>query len=79
MRSCVIGEECVWDGANITTDCSQLAMRIVGDCSHCGGRFCGRHRLLEDHNCQGLGDAREKAKGELGERVLAGRTVASKV
>ena len=60
-------------------DCSQLALRIVGDCTHCSGHFCARHRLLEDHHCEKLGYAREKAKGELGERVMSGRTVANKV
>ena len=30
--------------------------RIVGECGFCGGCFCGKHRLLEDHRCKGLED-----------------------
>lgn len=36
--------------------CNQLAQRIVGDCGFCNGHFCGKHRLLEDHKCEGLED-----------------------
>ena len=37
-------------------DCKDGAQRIVGDCGFCGGHFCGKHRLLEDHKCDGLED-----------------------
>ncbi len=37
-------------------DCRDAAQRIVGDCGFCKGRFCARHRLLEDHRCVGLED-----------------------
>ncbi|RKU44380.1 hypothetical protein DL546_003509 [Coniochaeta pulveracea] len=37
-------------------DCSGPAQRIVGDCAFCQGHFCGKHRLLEDHKCEGLED-----------------------
>lgn len=37
-------------------DCRDAAQRIVGDCAFCNQRFCGRHRLLEDHKCSGLED-----------------------
>jgi hypothetical protein len=37
-------------------ECKDAAQRIVGDCAFCEGHFCGRHRLLEDHQCQGLED-----------------------
>jgi predicted nucleic acid binding AN1-type Zn finger protein len=37
-------------------ECKDAAQRIVGDCAFCEGHFCGKHRLLEDHQCQGLED-----------------------
>lgn len=36
--------------------CKEGVSRIVGECGFCGGCFCGRHRLLEDHRCSGLED-----------------------
>jgi hypothetical protein len=37
-------------------ECRDAAQRIVGDCGFCNGHFCGKHRLLEDHKCDGLED-----------------------
>ncbi len=37
-------------------DCREGAQRIIGDCGFCNGHFCGKHRLLEDHKCDGLED-----------------------
>jgi predicted nucleic acid binding AN1-type Zn finger protein len=35
-------------------DCKERALPIVGDCGFCSKKFCGKHRLLEDHKCDGL-------------------------
>lgn len=37
-------------------DCKDGAQRIIGDCGFCKGHYCGKHRLLEDHKCDGLED-----------------------
>ena len=37
-------------------ECQSAAQRIVGDCGFCQGHFCSKHRLLEDHKCEGLED-----------------------
>lgn len=37
-------------------DCKEGAQRIIGDCGFCQGHYCGKHRLLEDHKCDGLED-----------------------
>lgn len=37
-------------------DCREGAQRIIGDCGFCNGHYCGTHRLLEDHKCDGLED-----------------------
>lgn len=36
--------------------CREGVARIMGECGFCGGCFCGKHRLLEDHKCAGLED-----------------------
>lgn len=36
--------------------CRDGAQRIVGDCGFCNGHYCAKHRLLEDHKCEGLED-----------------------
>lgn len=41
--------------------CSSTPLRMVGDCSHCNGKFCAKHRLLEDHHCQDLQFCRDSA------------------
>ena len=42
--------------------CKAPAQPIVGDCGFCQKRFCGKHRMLESHNCSGLEDARRADK-----------------
>ncbi|KAK5944030.1 hypothetical protein PMZ80_003311 [Knufia obscura] len=42
--------------------CKAAAQPIVGDCGFCQKRFCGKHRMLESHNCSGLEDARQADK-----------------
>ncbi|MBE3049730.1 AN1-type zinc finger domain-containing protein [Candidatus Bathyarchaeota archaeon] len=37
-------------------ECGLSAQRIVGECTFCQGVFCSKHRLLEDHKCDGLED-----------------------
>ncbi|KAF2459346.1 hypothetical protein BDY21DRAFT_281956 [Lineolata rhizophorae] len=56
--------------------CRELAQRIVGDCGFCDGRFCARHRLLEDHACKGLEDCKKESHERNKERLEAERTVA---
>ena len=32
-------------------NCNSAPLRMVGTCTHCQGKFCAKHRLLEDHMC----------------------------
>ncbi|KAA1092161.1 hypothetical protein PGTUg99_010665 [Puccinia graminis f. sp. tritici] len=43
------------------SQCSQPALRLVGDCPHCTLPFCSRHRLPEDHACLNMSSCREAA------------------
>jgi len=58
--------------------CKDAAQRIVGDCGFCQGHFCGKHRLLEDHKCEGLEDCKKESYERNAERLQAERTVVVK-
>lgn len=36
----------------------KIPAHMAGDCGFCNKHFCGKHRLLEDHKCEGLEDVR---------------------
>ncbi|KAF3771084.1 hypothetical protein M406DRAFT_246769 [Cryphonectria parasitica EP155] len=60
-------------------DCKAEAQRIVGDCSFCEGHFCGKHRLLEDHKCEGLEDCKKESHDRLVAKLESQKTRAVKV
>jgi hypothetical protein len=55
--------------------CKTAAQPIVGDCGFCQKRFCGKHRMLESHNCEGLADARKADKERNAAKLEGERTV----
>ncbi|KEF57464.1 uncharacterized protein A1O9_05381 [Exophiala aquamarina CBS 119918] len=55
--------------------CRAPAQPIVGDCGFCQKRFCGKHRMLESHNCEGLEDARRADKDRNTAKLEGERTV----
>lgn len=59
--------------------CSSAPLRLVGDCGHCQGKFCAKHRLLEDHYCQGLQFCKDSAHERNAMKLHSESTIASKV
>jgi hypothetical protein len=59
-------------------ECKDQAQRIVGDCGFCQGHFCGKHRMLESHNCTGLEDCKQEEKDRNRQKLESERTVAIK-
>ncbi|KJX93118.1 AN1-type zinc finger protein/ubiquitin-like protein [Zymoseptoria brevis] len=59
-------------------ECKDAAQRIVGDCGFCKGHFCGKHRMLESHNCAGLEDCKQEEKERNRAKLESERTVAIK-
>ena len=55
--------------------CKGQAQPIVGDCGFCQKRFCGKHRMLESHQCEGLEDARQADKDRNTAKLEGERTV----
>lgn len=59
-------------------DCKDAAQRIVGDCGFCGGHHCSKHRMLEDHKCEGLEDCKKESHERNANKLNSERTVAIK-
>ncbi|EON66976.1 hypothetical protein W97_06092 [Coniosporium apollinis CBS 100218] len=57
-------------------ECKDAAQRIVGDCGFCNGHFCGKHRLLEDHKCEGLEDCKKESHERNANKLNSERTMA---
>lgn len=61
------------------TNCSSAPLRIVGDCGHCLGKFCAKHRLLEDHMCTGLQTCKDVAHERNAIKLQSESTITSRV
>lgn len=59
--------------------CALTPLRMVGDCDHCHGKFCAKHRLLEDHMCTGLQVCKESAHERNAMKLQNESTIASRV
>lgn len=55
--------------------CKAAAQPIVGDCGFCQKRFCGKHRMLESHACEGLEDAKQADRDRNTNKLQGERTV----
>ncbi|CUS21762.1 LAQU0S04e00210g1_1 [Lachancea quebecensis] len=59
--------------------CGSSAVKFVGDCQFCQGHFCSRHRLMENHSCQGLKSCKEQMHQRNAEKLAAEQTIVSKI
>lgn len=59
--------------------CISAPLRGVGDCTLCQGNFCSRHRLLEQHNCEGIQSCKQQMHERNAIRLQQQQTVANKV
>lgn len=59
--------------------CTSQPLRMVGDCQYCSGKFCSKHRLLENHNCIGLQRCKEQYHERNALKLESEQTAASKV
>ncbi|KAG9243897.1 putative polyubiquitin [Calycina marina] len=55
-------------------ECREGAQRIIGDCGFCQGHYCGKHRLLEDHKCDGLEDCKKESHDRNAAQLNSERT-----
>lgn len=59
--------------------CTSAPLRMVGDCGQCHGKFCAKHRLLEDHMCTGLQFCKDNAHERNAMKLQSESTIASRV
>ncbi|TKA48820.1 hypothetical protein B0A55_13252 [Friedmanniomyces simplex] len=59
-------------------ECRDAAQRIVGDCGFCQGHFCGKHRMLEAHECPGLEGCKQEEKERNAAKLESERTAPMK-
>ncbi|KAG7665323.1 uncharacterized protein J8A68_001011 [[Candida] subhashii] len=59
--------------------CTSAPLRMVGTCSHCQGKFCAKHRLLEDHLCTGLQSCKDNAHERNAMKLQSESTLTSRV
>ena len=60
-------------------DCVQKPVLIVGDCKFCVSKFCGKHRLPEDHACPEMKACRDQSFLKNKAKLEREKCVASKV
>lgn len=59
--------------------CGSAAVKFVGDCQFCQGHFCSRHRLMENHSCQGLKSCKEQMHQRNANKLAAEQTIVPKI
>lgn len=59
--------------------CNSAPLRMVGTCTHCQGKFCAKHRLLEDHLCTNLQYCKDNAHEKNAMKLQSERTIINRV
>ncbi|CEP60714.1 Tmc1p LALA0_S01e17282g [Lachancea lanzarotensis] len=59
--------------------CGSTALKFIGDCQFCQGHFCSRHRIMENHACQGLTSCKEQMHQRNADKLAAEQTIVSKI
>lgn len=60
-------------------NCNSTPLRGVGDCRNCNGKFCSRHRLMEQHDCAGLQGCKQQLHERNAMRLQQQQTMPNKV
>lgn len=60
-------------------NCNSTPLRGVGDCRNCQGKFCSRHRLMEQHDCAGLQGCKQQLHERNALRLQQQQTMPNKV
>lgn len=59
--------------------CSSAASKFIGDCNFCKGHFCSKHRLMENHACEGLRSCKEAMHKRNADKLAREQTRAPKI
>lgn len=59
--------------------CGSPASKFIGDCNFCKGHFCSKHRLMENHACEGLTSCKEAMHKRNADKLEREQTRAPKI
>lgn len=59
--------------------CGSAASKFIGDCNFCKGHFCSKHRLMENHACEGLTSCKEAMHKRNADKLQKEQTRAPKI
>lgn len=59
--------------------CSSAASKFIGDCNFCKGHFCSKHRLMENHACEGLTSCKEAMHKRNADKLAKEQTRVAKI
>ena len=60
-------------------DCSNTPLKFVGDCNFCGGHFCSKHRIMENHKCEGLKTCKEQMHKRNADKLSKEQTIVPRI
>ena len=61
------------------SDCKHTFVRYIGDCNFCRGHFCSKHRILENHLCEGLQSCKDEMHKRNADKLAKEQTEAPKI
>ncbi|QLG74040.1 hypothetical protein HG535_0F05520 [Zygotorulaspora mrakii] len=59
--------------------CNNPASKFIGDCNFCKGHYCSKHRLMENHACEGLTSCKEDMHKRNADKLAAEQTRVPKI
>ncbi|QLQ82016.1 hypothetical protein HG537_0G02700 [Torulaspora globosa] len=59
--------------------CTSTASKFIGDCNFCKGHFCSKHRLMENHACEGLTSCKEAMHKRNADKLAREQTRVAKI
>lgn len=59
--------------------CTSAASKFIGDCNFCKGHYCSKHRLMENHACEGLTNCKETMHKRNADKLVSEQTKAPRI
>lgn len=59
--------------------CTSPASKFIGDCNFCKGHYCSKHRLMENHACEGLTSCKEAMHKRNADKLVSEQTKVPKI
>jgi len=59
--------------------CSKKPLSGLGDCKYCSGKYCGTHRLPEDHHCSNLQDCKNASFNKNKQKLINEKCASIKI